>query len=231
MARDDDPEARIRELERTLSEQARASEVTVPGYHWSTPIGQAGRYSTPSGRPPASSAGRRLLFVAVSLAVLAAPIAAAVVFAGDYFGHRHPSSAGSSVAQLPSVSAPAAPPTQTDAQSGQSVVVNGTTVLAGPGLVELPTPSDDPGMPIQIAGVRGSRTLACDDRPVTISGVSNNVVITGHCTTVNVSGIDNTVTVDSADQIVASGMQNRVTYHSGTPDIPDPGESNTVTRG
>ena len=79
--------------------------------------------------------------------------------------------------------------------------------------------------------MRGQRTVACNDRPISISGVSNSVTITGHCATVNVSGIDNTVVVDSADKIVTSGMENRVTYHSGTPEIPAPSGSNTVSRG
>jgi hypothetical protein len=220
MARDDDPEARIRELERTLSEQAKTSELTAPGYRWS-----------PS-RPAKTSTARPILLGLIVVAGLAAPVAAAVMFfTGDFSTGRTPASGTPSPGHPPNASIPVPPPTQTDSESSQSVVVNGTTVLAGPGLVELPGHSEDPGSPIRIAGVRGTRTVACNDRPVSISGVSNSVVITGHCASVNVSGIDNTVTVDSAEQIVTSGMRNRVTYHSGTPNIPDPGESNIVVPG
>lgn len=229
MARDDDPEARIRELERTLGEQAQASELTVPGQQWSTSTGPAARYVSRSSGP---SAGRRLLFAAVVVAILTAAAATAITYVtGHFAGGRHPASGASDIHHPPSISIPAPPPTPSDSESSQSVVVNGTTVLAGPGLVELPGQSDGSGGPIQIAGVGGSRTVACNDRPVGISGVSNTVVLTGHCASVNVSGIDNTITVDSAAQIVTSGMRNRVTYHSGTPDIPDPGESNIVERG
>ncbi|MDR3659898.1 MAG: DUF3060 domain-containing protein, partial [Mycobacterium sp.] len=165
------------------------------------------------------------------IAGLAAPVFAAVIFVGNFAGRKHAKPTPPSAAGRPGVSVSAPPSTPLGDQSSQSVVVNGTTVMSGPGLVELPPQSDDPSKPIQIAGVRGSRTLACNDRPVSISGVSNNVTITGHCSTVDVSGIDNTVTVDSADKIVASGMENRVTYHSGTPVVPDPGGSNTVSQG
>lgn len=233
MARDDDPEARIRELERAMCEQARASELTAPGYQWPPATTPAGRYSMPSSRPPSVRAARRILFGAIGVAVFAAPVAVAIMFfAGNFSAIKHSLPGAPGGAVHPSTAAiPAAPPSKTDPQTGRSVVVNGTPVPAGPGLVELPTQSEDPGVPIQIAGVRGSRSVACDDRPVSVSGVSNNVIITGHCTTISVSGFDNTVTVDSADQIVTSGLQNRVTYHSGTPEIPDPGGSNTVERG
>jgi hypothetical protein len=161
----------------------------------------------------------------VVLAVIVGPVVAAIIFVTNLTGKKHmtflPPSPG-----RPSVSV--AVPTPPGDES--SVVVNGTTVQSGPGLVELPPQSGDPNAPVRIAGVRGHRTLACNDRPVNISGVSNSVTITGHCSTVEVSGIENTVTVDSADKIVTSGMDNHVTYHSGTPEIPNPGGSNTVSR-
>jgi len=168
-----------------------------------------------------------MILAVVVLAVIVGPVVAAIIFVTNLTGKKHmtflPPSPG-----RPSV--PVAVPSPPQPGDESSVVVNGTTVQSGPGLVELPPQSDDPNRPIQIAGVRGSRTLACNDRPVSISGVSNNVTITGHCATVTVSGMDNTVTVDSADKIVTSGMDNHVTYHSGTPEIPNPGGSNTVSR-
>ncbi len=41
---------------------------------------------------------------------------------------------------------------------------------------------------VSVAGINENRTLACDDNPVSVSGVSNTVVITGHCTSLSVSG-------------------------------------------
>jgi hypothetical protein len=242
MSRDDDPEARIRELERAMTDQARASELTEPGQGWSSRTPAAGTpYPTQYTRPPQSSpsqpwppgvpttAARRMILGFVVLAVIVGPVVAAIVFVTNLTGKKHLTFLPPSSNHQPSVSVAAPTPPQPGDES--SVVVNGTTVQSGPGLVELPPQSDDPNRAIQVAGVRGHRTVACNDRPISISEVSNSVTITGHCATVEVSGIENTVTVDSADKIVTSGMDNHVTYHSGTPEIPDPGRSNTVSRG
>ncbi|MGX9670754.1 DUF3060 domain-containing protein [Mycobacterium sp. HM-7] len=242
MSRDDDPEARIRELERAMSDQARASELTEPGQAWSSRAPAAGTpYPTQYSRLPQSrpaqpwpsgvptTAARRMILGVVVLAVIVGPVVAAIVFVTNLTGKKHTTFRPPSPGQQPSISVAVPAPPQSGDES--SVVVNGTTVLSGPGLVELPPQSDDPNRPIQVAGVRGHRTVACNDRRINISGVSNSVTITGHCSTVEVSGIENSVTVDSADKIVTSGMDNHVTYHSGNPEIPDPGRSNTVSRG
>jgi hypothetical protein len=57
------------------------------------------------------------------------------------------------------------------------------------------------------------------------------VTITGHCTSLSVSGMQNTVTVDAADSIDASGLNNKVTYHTGNPKISNLGTSNEVQQG
>lgn len=247
MSRDDDPEARIRELERAMNEQARASELTEPGQQWAThapppaPVVSqpyAAQYNRPQRTwPPQPSmplpsgvpatAARRMILGAVVLAFLVGPVVAGIIFIANITGKKHTTFLPPSPSHQSSISVAAPAPPGDES----SVVVNGTTVQAGPGLVELPSQSDDPNRPIQIAGVRGTRTLACNDRPVSISGVSNHVTITGHCATIDVSGIDNTVTVDSADKILTSGMDNHVIYHSGTPEVPTPSGSNSVSRG
>ncbi|MUL66065.1 hypothetical protein BOO86_16440 [Mycobacterium sp. CBMA 234] len=235
MSRDDDPEVRIRELERALNYQARASELTEPGHQWASatpaldqPYSDRYRRIQPPQPSGSGTSVRRVIYAAFLLAGLAAPVIAAVILVGNFVGKKHPTLVPPSAGRPPSVSVAA--PSQSS-QSSQSVVVNGTTVMSGPGLIELPPQPGDPSQPIQIAGVRGSRTMACTDRPISISGVSNSITITGHCSTVEVSGMDNTVTLDSADKIVTSGMDNHVTYHSGEPEIPAPGGSNTVSRG
>lgn len=242
MSRDDDPEARIRELERAMNDRPRASELTEPGQQWHppTPVASSSypaQYRQPQTTwppqplPPGvpSTAARRMILGVVVLAVIVGPVVAAIIFVTNLTGKKHTTFLPPSPGRQPSISVAVPTPPQPGDES--SVVVNGTTVQSGPGLVELPPQSDDPNRPIQVAGVRGHRTVACNDRPISISGVSNSVTITGHCATVEVSGIENTVTVDSADKIVTSGMDNHVTYHSGTPEIPDPGRSNTVSRG
>jgi hypothetical protein len=57
------------------------------------------------------------------------------------------------------------------------------------------------------------------------------VVITGHCTSLTVSGVQNTITVDAVDAVDASGFNNKVTYHAGTPKISNFGGSNVVQQG
>ena len=63
-----------------------------------------------------------------------------------------------------------------------------------------------------------------------ISGIRNTVNITGHCVKVTVSGMNNIITVDNADAIGASGFDNRITFHSGEPQI-DSTDSNIVEQG
>ncbi|BEH74873.1 hypothetical protein YM3MPS_06760 [Mycobacterium pseudoshottsii] len=61
--------------------------------------------------------------------------------------------------------------------------------------------------------------------------MSNTVTITGHCASVSVSGLQNTVTVETADRITASGLNNKVTYQSGSPKISKSGSGNVIEQG
>ena len=99
------------------------------------------------------------------------------------------------------------------------------SIPSDPGVITAP-----PGEQVSIAGVEKNKTIACNDGYVNVSGVRNTVNITGHCVNVTVSGMNNIVTVDIADAISASGFDNRVTYHSGSPQI-DSGESNVIEQG
>jgi Protein of unknown function (DUF3060) len=87
-----------------------------------------------------------------------------------------------------------------------------------------------PGQVVTVSGIDENKTVTCNDATVNISGIRNTVNITGHCVKITVSGIENVVTVDAADTIGASGFDNRITYHSGSPQIDDTG-SNVVTQG
>jgi hypothetical protein len=87
-----------------------------------------------------------------------------------------------------------------------------------------------PGEQLSVAGMGQTKTLDCNDNSVSISGVSNTITITGHCTTVTVSGMQNKITMDTADSIQASGFDNTITYHSGSPDINNAG-NNVVQQG
>ena len=87
-----------------------------------------------------------------------------------------------------------------------------------------------PGGQLSVAGVDQNKTIACNDSHVSVSGVNNTVTITGHCLSLTLSGVDNDVTVDEADSILASGFDNQVTYKSGSPEITASG-SNVVEQG
>ena len=87
-----------------------------------------------------------------------------------------------------------------------------------------------PDTPATVSGIENNKTVACTDGSVTISGIRNTVNITGHCVNVTVSGMNNVVTVDNVDAIGASGFDNRVTFHSGSPQI-NATDSNIVEQG
>ena len=93
------------------------------------------------------------------------------------------------------------------------------------------SPTPPPGGQLNISGINENRTIACNDSIVSVSGVSNTVVITGHCASLTVSGVQNSITVDAVDTIEASGFNNQVTYHAGTPKISKSGDSNVVQQG
>jgi hypothetical protein len=92
------------------------------------------------------------------------------------------------------------------------------------------SPTLAPGGKLSVSGINENRAITCDDSIVSVSGVSNTVLITGHCATLTVSGVQNSITVDAVDTIDASGFNNKITYHSGTPKI-STGDSNVVQQG
>jgi hypothetical protein len=88
-----------------------------------------------------------------------------------------------------------------------------------------------PGGNLSVAGINENQTIACNDSIVDVSGVSNTVVINGHCTSLTVSGVQNSITVEAVDTIDASGFNNKVTYHTGSPKISKSGAGNVVEQG
>ncbi|MBU9766449.1 DUF3060 domain-containing protein [Mycobacterium sp. TNTM28] len=212
----DDPEARIRELERPLADAARASELGVggsgsfpppppgppapwPGYETSPPY---------PGPPRRSSSGVFLaLFGAVAMILIAGGAAAFVFF----------STSGSD---------------PTDAFSdSESTTIRPSTV--SPNLVpEAAAPTKvPPGQTLIVSGIKETRTIECQGNNVIVSGIENRLEITGHCLAVTVSGVENTVAVEAADTIGVSGFENRVTFRSGQPEVSNSGQSNVVEQG
>lgn len=225
MAANDDPEERIRELERPLAEAARASEQSSsqPGQNY--PPGPAGAppraapwtYGGPTfGSPQQGPSGSRVWWilgtvVAIGVLALAGGIAA-------FAAHRI-SGARSIIAT---------PPTISNTASQPSISTNPSIRNSTPPSTTAPAPR---GAELSISGINETRTVACNDNIVRVSGVSNAVSITGHCTSLSVSGVQNSITVETVDSIEASGFNNKVTYHSGAPQISNSGGSNVVQQG
>jgi DUF3060 family protein len=88
----------------------------------------------------------------------------------------------------------------------------------------------DPGGTTRVTD-SGPQTVYCNDGHLVVSAGASPVTVHGHCASLEVGGIDAVVTVDSADVITLSGIDNHVTYHSGSPKIVTGGIDNTATRG
>ncbi|MGB8391663.1 DUF3060 domain-containing protein [Mycobacterium sp.] len=220
MAEKEDPEERIRELERPLAETAQASEFNsarpaAPAY----PPGPTGApapapwtYGGPfPGPPPKRPSGNRMWWILGALTVIGV-----LAFAGGIaaFAAHQLSGVRSIVVPPPAISGGISSPANTPGSPGPS-----------------PSPAPPAGGKLSVSGINENRTIACNDSVVSVSGVSNTVVITGHCARLSVSGVQNSITVDAVDSIAASGFNNKVTYHSGTPKISNAGDSNVVQQG
>lgn len=199
---DEDPEARIADLERPLLQSAADSEHVAPRLRL----------------------GLRLGWVALALMVAGLVVGGGAILAGRAASpvSGRPTAepmigGGGTVAERPTAPTPALPAPEVS-----------SVAPPAPPEAEAPTSGPPAGEAVSVAGVGNNRTIACTDNVVSVSGVNNTVVLTGHCTRVDVSGIENIVTVDSADAIGVSGMNNSVTFLSGTPELDNSGFGNSL---
>jgi Protein of unknown function (DUF3060) len=244
----DDPEARIRALEQPLADQARTSELgaaqntggsaylrppvdygnqyqpptssvpyTPPGADPYAPPGYGAPWGGPPLRQVSKGFGAWPLVIGVIVLVVIAGVAGIVVWSVKSALPGGTIPTFRSIPSFPSISS-----IPSEAPSAEPETPGGPTS----GTVAPPPP----GGQLSVAGVNERKTLQCNDSIVSVSGVSNTVTITGHCKSVTVSGMDNQVTLDDAAAINASGFDNVVTYHSGSPEI-NSGGSNTVQQG
>jgi hypothetical protein len=88
----------------------------------------------------------------------------------------------------------------------------------------------DPGVVTRLTD-SGPQTVECNDGRLVVSAGATPVTVHGHCASLEVAGIDAVVTVDSADVITLNGIDNHVTFHSGSPKIVSDGIDNTAVRG
>jgi hypothetical protein len=219
MKSEDDPEARIRELEQPLAETARASEAGVnpPPGKWAARPGPA---LPPPPRPlpyggsfPSTSSGlssRNRVWLILAAFFIIGTVAIPLGLA--FFNINRATHSGlTTLLPNPGVSSSGAAQTPTPAPS-------------------MP-PTAPAGASLSIAGINSNRAIACNGSAISVSGVSNTVVITGHCASLSVSGVQNNVTVEAVDSIEASGFNNQITYHTGSPSIDKSGDGNVVHRG
>lgn len=231
MAANEDPEDRIRELERPLAEAARASEqgsAQPAGQNY--PPGPASAPPPPPtpwtsggptfGPPQQRPSGNRAWWivgtlVAIGVLALAGGIAA--------FAAHQLSGVKSIIATPPTISKTFSPPSIS--------TTPGPSTSRRKSASPSTSPAAPPGTELSVSGVNENRTIACNDNIVSVSGVSNTVTITGHCTSLSVSGVQNEITVETVDSIEASGFNNKVTYRSGAPKISNSGGANVVQQG
>lgn len=216
MEAQDDPEARIRELERPLADVAKASELGAPPpppppppAAWDAPASNA---PTVWNAPPPRKSGMGAGWFVLAGGVLAVVVAAGAIayFAVSRVNDAMPQIGGGGfIDSSPTLGTPTVGPK-----------TPGATVITAP-----------EGQPVGVAGVGETRSIFCENGTVSVSGVNNVVTITGHCDSLTVSGMDNAVEIDSADSITASGFDNRVTWHSGSPRVDSSGGNNTVEQG
>jgi Protein of unknown function (DUF3060) len=204
-----DPEERIRELERQLTDAEGGPRENVPGRYEVRPPQASGMMPPPP--PPGVNPpnyellhrqmDRRRRFSSTWLVFLVPGIflLAVLVF------HPHRVETHST----PSTSWPGTEPTADPS--------NALTVGPGGNLTVGPS----------------SETLAlvCNHGDLTVDGNTNLVNVTGHCAHLTVRGSHNKVIADAADTIYTDGSANLVVYHTGAPQIAVGGWENTVTRG
>jgi Protein of unknown function (DUF3060) len=231
MKPEDDPEARIRELERSLAETAQASEAggTPPPGKWAPPPGPA----VPPPPPPVNygtafspTAPRSFSLSPIWWIVIASSVILPLAIGGFIAyntAHQLSRSGITTLFPTPSLSPSAAP------NSPPSTVTQtpGATASASPPVTPLPPAGGD----LSVSGINENQTIACNASNVRVSGIQNKVVITGHCASLSVSGVQNSVTVDTVDSIEASGFNNQITYHTGSPSVDKSGDGNVVQQG
>jgi len=185
MKSEDDPEARIRELEQPLAEAARASEAgeNPQPSKWAPPPGAAMPPPTGPPMPPPSSLPYSGSFPGPSPALYSRSNRTWWIIAGVFVigmialpvaiflftAHQVSRSGITALLPIPSISSEA--PTPSGAM---------TQTRAAPSTSLTAAPTAPKGGNLSVAGINVSRTIACNDSSVSVSGVSNTVVITGH---------------------------------------------------
>ena len=71
-----------------------------------------------------------------------------------------------------------------------------------------------PGGELRVGGNMEGKTVECNDGKLTLYGYNSDYLVTGHCASLTVGGYNNKVTVDSVDALESTGYSNTVTVHA-----------------
>jgi hypothetical protein len=229
----DDPEARIRDLERPLSHQANASELGATPY-------PAQPHPTEQYYPPPPPAGYGAPHVMAAparkstagVATFTAVVVVLVVLGAGaliYFAMRP---ADGPVAGNPTVAGGGGPLDPAPPQ--MPVIPNFPTGIPGvpSGLPGMPGSKESiqagPGVVVNVLGTQGIREVTCSDCIINVAGVANVVTVTGRCASATVSGVNNQIKVEECTTLSAVGFDNRITYKTGSPEITGVTDSNII---
>ena len=238
MTSEDDPEARIRELEQPLADTARTSEAggTPPPGKWTAPP-PLRSYTPPPGPPmqppplpysgsfpgPSSSGfnsrSSRTWWIIAGVFVIGMIALPAAIF---LFTAHQVSRSG-----LPTMFPTPIIPTNSPTPPGGMTQIPST----GPSSIPTPEPPAPAGDNLTVSGINETQTITCNANAVNVSGISNKVVIKGLCKSLHVSGVQNVITIDAVGAIEVSGFSNQITYHGGSPSIDKSGDGNVVQQG
>jgi Protein of unknown function (DUF3060) len=187
--KDDDPEKRIRELERELADSTRPPQSTPP-YTGNAPYtanppyaGNAPYVRDPTWgidfRPPRRKSPYPWFVVLIVLGIFVPTIVSLVAHFAT--SNRVRSAFGNGSGATASTNNPTAVP-----QGGE----------------------------LRVGGNMEGKTVACNDGKLTLYGYNSKYVITGHCAGLTVGGYNNDVTFGSADTLESTGYGNIVTVQA-----------------
>jgi len=239
MKSEDDPEARIRELEQPLAEAARASEAgeNPPPSKWAPPPGAAmppppgppmqplplpygGSFPGPSPSGINSRSNRTWWILAAVFVIGMIALPAAI-----FLFTAHQVSRSGLPTMFPTPIIPSNSPTPPGGMTQTPAAGPSSSSTSEP---PAPAPASDN---LIISGINKTQTVTCNANAVNVSGISNKVVIKGLCKSLHVSGVQNVITIDAVGIIEVSGFSNQITYHGGSPSIDKSGDGNVVQKG